>query len=150
VTRAEISLRDQKRENDAVDVAMAEYRRLVPDAPARSHDADLALSAEVNRMNRGGEQRKPEMVLVRTGCVGRGSRSRATAPAVVRSADGSVKSFRSGRGFLRISGAIFRSPRASFTDSCFFRARGKATNVSTSCRCGKEVPAKRNTSRTLT
>jgi hypothetical protein len=34
VTRAEISLRDQKRENDAVDVAMAEYRRLVPDAPS--------------------------------------------------------------------------------------------------------------------
>jgi hypothetical protein len=29
---------------------MVEYRRLVPDAPAASHDADIAVSAEVNRM----------------------------------------------------------------------------------------------------
>ena len=50
MTRAEISLRDQKRENEAVDAAMAEYRRLVPHAPAGSHDADLAVSGQVNRM----------------------------------------------------------------------------------------------------
>lgn len=69
VTRAEISLRDQKRENEAVDAAMAEYRRLVPHAPAGSHDAELAVSGQVNRMIAGGDLYRSEVVLGGAGCV---------------------------------------------------------------------------------
>jgi hypothetical protein len=68
-TRPEISRRDQKTENDAVDAAMAEYRRLVPDAPAGSHDADLAGVCRGHQDDRGGDQCEPEMVLARSGCL---------------------------------------------------------------------------------
>jgi hypothetical protein len=46
VTRAEISRRDQKRQDEALAAATAEYRRLSPYATGDS----LAISGEVNRM----------------------------------------------------------------------------------------------------
>ena len=50
VALAGISLRNRKREND---VAKAEYRRRIRDAPTGSHDADLVVLTEVKPDGRG-------------------------------------------------------------------------------------------------
>jgi hypothetical protein len=46
VTLGEISLRNQKRQHEAVEAAISEYRRLPPSAP----DDSRAVSGDVNRM----------------------------------------------------------------------------------------------------